>query len=380
MGGRLLILSPTPGRGGAEEYLLDVAGAATAEGWAVSVALELSAVTRTIADELRAESTGSYIDAPLRADHRWNVPGQAAATARVLRRVRPDVAMVVLPWPTLGIGCMLATALASVPTAVVFQLAPWPESIGRWAAWCRWAQRRGQRWITVSAQNADAVHRIFGVPLGTLTTIYNGGPEPVDVSDHDRSRARLALRSELGLAPETPVVLTVGRLDAQKAHSDLLEVLPGVLRRRTDVVFAWAGDGELRPELESRIRALGLEAVVRILGHRTDVPRLLDGADLFLLPSRFEGLPFALLEALARGRPVVSSDAGGSAEVVRDGVDGLIHRRGDRADLARQLSWALAHPAEMEAMGASGRSRARLFSRARMLSETLSLLSGLRGD
>lgn len=375
---RLLILSPTPGRGGAEEYLLDIARTAAQQGWEVSVALELSAATSSIAEELQADSAVSYIDAPLRGDHRWGVPGQAVASARILRRVRPDVGMVVLPLLNLGMGCMIAAALASVPTAVVFQLAPRPVSTGRWQAWCRWALRRRQRWITVSEQNAEAVRRTFAVPLASVTTIYNGGPDPVEIAAQDRSDARLALRTELGLGLKTRVVLTVGRLDAQKGYDDLLEVLPGVLAGRRDVVFAWAGDGDLRSSLESRIRMHGLDSVVRILGHRGDIDRLLDGADLFLLPSRFEGLPFALLEALARGVPALSSDAGGSAEVVRDGVDGLIHRRQDPVDLARQLSWALAHPQEMRAMSVSGRSRAERFSRTRMLQETLTLLADLR--
>ncbi len=101
------------------------------------------------------------------------------------------------------------------------------------------------------------------------------------------------------------------------------------------------------------------------------------GADLFVLPSRFEGLPFALLEAMAQGLPLITSDAGGSSEVVRSGVDGLVYPEGDRTELSERLRWALRHPDEMASMGASARSRAAEFSEERMLRETLSALDAL---
>ena len=285
--------------------------------------------------------------------------------------------MIVLPWPTRGIGSMLAMARSSIPTAVVFQLAPWRVSAGRWGALCRGARTRRQQWIAVSDQNRHAVAATFGVPASSVRTIYNGAARHAHVNTEDLAAARLALRTELQLSADAQVVLTVGRLDAQKGHADLLGILPRVLEGRSDIFFIWIGDGELRAELEAGIRLRGLQHHVRILGYRSDVGRLLQGSDLFLLPSRFEGAPFVLVEALAHGIPAVSSDAGGAPEIVRDHIDGLIYRRGDPVDLARQLSWALDHPEEMRFMGASGRSRADTFSQSRMLRETFAVLEAL---
>jgi glycosyltransferase involved in cell wall biosynthesis len=174
-------------------------------------------------------------------------------------------------------------------------------------------------------------------------------------------------------------VLTTGRLHGQKGYEDLLAVLPAVVASRPNAYFIWAGDGHERGELESRIRANALDGRVRMLGRRDDVPRLLHASDLFVLPSRFEGHPFALLEAMAAGLPAVASDAGGAPEIMRDGVDGLIHRRGDVDDLARQLVYALDHPDEMASFANSARRRVRAFSDERMVSETLSLLRELAG-
>jgi glycosyltransferase involved in cell wall biosynthesis len=271
----------------------------------------------------------------------------------------------VLPWPLLGVGNLIACAIARVPAAVVFQLAPVVVSPGRWARWCRWARRR-QRWVAVSDQNAQAVRRSFGV--ADVEVIPNGGPEPVARDPG----ARRVLRAELGLAAGARVVVTVARLDPQKGHADLLAAVP----RHPDVTFVWVGDGESRAALEARIAQGGLD--VRLLGHRRDVGMILDGADLFVLPSHMEGLSFALLEALAHGVPVVASDSGGTPEVVRDAVDGLVHRRGDPEHLAAKLAWALEHPDAMRAMAESGRERAAAFSADRMLQDTLAVLGSLR--
>jgi glycosyltransferase involved in cell wall biosynthesis len=378
VGTRLLILTPTDDRGGAEEYLLTIAGEAVKRDWEVVVGFELSARTGSIADELRSRPQTSYVDAPIRDWHRWRVTGQALATARLLRRSRADVAMIVLPWPTRGLGCVIATALASLPTAVVFQLAPWPLPTRSRRRAGRWAQRRRQQWIAVSDQNREAIEATFAVPPGSVRTIYNGAPDVVRLSSAQSAAARRALRTELGLAGDARVVLTVGRLTDQKGYTDLLEGIPTVLTGRPDLFFVWIGDGELRAELESVIRRRELEHHVRVLGHRQDVGQILDGADVFLLPSRFEGHSFALVEALAHGTPAVSSDAGGAPEIIRDGIDGLVFRRRDPADLAHKLSWAIDHPQEMAAMGASGRDRAAAFSQSQMLQQTFAALAALR--
>jgi glycosyltransferase involved in cell wall biosynthesis len=380
MGARLAILSPTPGRGGAEEYLLAVAETAARHGWDVVVSFELSPLTRTLAADVTRIDGVRYLRASIRGGRRWGVAGQALATVGALLRARATVSMVITPWPRLVLGNVIAAALLGVPTAVVFQLAPFAVDTGRCGRWARRAQRRRQRWIAPSDQSADVIRATFALTPDAVQTIYNGGPDPVESSDEDRAAARDALRRDLGLDAEARVVVTVGRLDAQKGHGDLLEAVGAATgaARYADVRFAWVGEGDLRAELEAAIADHGLERRIRLLGHRREVGGILEGADLFVLPSRFEGLPFALLEALAHGVPVIASDAGGMPEVVRDRVDGLIHRRQDPDDLAAKLVWALDHPDRMQAMASSGRARSASFTSARMLQETLAVLEELR--
>ncbi|MFM7734369.1 MAG: glycosyltransferase, partial [Alphaproteobacteria bacterium] len=137
--------------------------------------------------------------------------------------------------------------------------------------------------------------------------------------------------------PGGPVVGMVGRLGWKKGYQHALraaaivrEALPGV---RFDVV----GEGAQRAELEDLARSLGLEDTVRFLGKRRDVADLMAGFDCYMLSSVIEGMPNALLEAMALGRPVVTTSAGGSAEVVVDGESGLVVPPGDPAALAEAV-------------------------------------------
>jgi glycosyltransferase involved in cell wall biosynthesis len=377
-GRQLLILSPTTGRGGAEDYFLAVADAAAGAGWQVTVSFESGPGTAGIVDELRKRPQVRYADARVGAgDARLEVARHALAVSSLVKKVRPAAALVVLQWPTASLGALLALARARIPTAVVFQLAPWEMPVGRRAALYRWANSRGQAWVAVSDQNREALSATFGLPRERIRTIYNGVRVPAPPEAAAVATARGSVRDELGLPPDSRIVLTVGRLHDQKGHADLLEVIPATLTERPDVYFAWAGDGELRGELESELRRLQLEDRVRILGRREDVETLLLASDLFVLPSRYEGHPFALLEAMALGVPSVSSDAGGAPEIMRDRVDGLIHERGRTGELGRALGWALDHPHDMRRMAASARTRAAGFSVERMLAEILATLDDL---
>jgi len=166
-------------------------------------------------------------------------------------------------------------------------------------------------------------------------------------------RRRTAMRQSLGLAPDAPVVLTVACLKPQKAPGDIVAVAGRVLRREPGACFLIAGDGELRPELEAMIRTGGLEGRVILLGWRRDIPQLLRAADCFLLTSRWEGLPRAILEALLAGLPVVATAADGVTDVVRDGVNGYVVPVGETERMADRLVELLRAPALRERMSAA---------------------------
>ena len=145
------------------------------------------------------------------------------------------------------------------------------------------------------------------------------------------------VRAEWGLGAGDALVLAVGRMTAQKAHTFLLQAAVPVLARFPRTVFAIVGDGPLRAELEAEARALGIAAQVRMPGIRRDVPQCMAAADVFALPSRWEGLPMVLLEALGMGAAVVATRVEGVDEVITDGENGLLIAPEDAAGLAEAL-------------------------------------------
>ena len=166
---------------------------------------------------------------------------------------------------------------------------------------------------------------------------------------------RQAYRAQLGLNPQHMLVISVGRLTQQKAHTYLVQAAPAVLARFPQTRFAVAGDGPLHAELQAEIQALGLQDVFTLLGARQDVPQLLGAADLFALPSRSEGLPVAMLEAMTMGLPVVATAAQGVDQVLRGGQNGLLVPLEDPQALAQGLCELLGDAQKRERLAETGR-------------------------
>ena len=163
------------------------------------------------------------------------------------------------------------------------------------------------------------------------------------------------LRRELGLPPDAPLVGIVARLAPVKAHEVFLAAAKAMAPVRPDIVFLIVGDGERRAELETAARASGLGDRVRFLGWRADLDRLYADLDIVVLTSKNEGSPVALIEAMAAGRPVVSTRAGGVEDVVTDGETGVVVPIGDAPAVARAVIDLLEDPARAARLGAAAR-------------------------
>jgi len=138
-------------------------------------------------------------------------------------------------------------------------------------------------------------------------------------SDTDNLR-----REDIGLKKEHIVLGTVARLGHQKGHTYLIAAAPRIIRAFPNVRFVFVGDGPLRSRLENQIRRLGLEDYFHFLGFRSDVKQLLHLFDVFVLPSLYEGLPNAVLEAMACSKPVIATGVDGTSEAVLDRETGYI--------------------------------------------------------
>jgi glycosyltransferase involved in cell wall biosynthesis len=167
------------------------------------------------------------------------------------------------------------------------------------------------------------------------------------INDADRAGARRALN----LPADALVVSTVGRLTAIKQHELFLETIARVAGRHRSVVALIAGDGERRQELEAQAAGLGIANRVRWLGWRRDLATIYGATDVFLLTSRNEGTPVAIIEAMASGVAIVSTNVGGVKDVVTSADLGLLAPFGDAAALANDIDGLLKDPGRRRRMG-----------------------------
>ena len=167
-------------------------------------------------------------------------------------------------------------------------------------------------------------------------------------------RGRAAARQSLGIDARAHVVSTVGRLTAIKQHQLFLEAARLIANQDQPAIFLIAGDGELRAALEETARDFGIADRVRFLGWRRDLATIYGASDVFLLTSRNEGTPVALIESLAAGVPGVSTDVGGVRDVLQDGT-GVAVPFGDAAGLASAVREFLGDANRRRAMGERGR-------------------------
>ena len=150
-------------------------------------------------------------------------------------------------------------------------------------------------------------------------------------------------------------VITVANLRQEKAHEVLIEAACKVLVQFPDAEFLMVGGGIRQAELSKLIVARGLERQVQLLGHRDDVPTLLSGSDIFVLPSRSEAMPNGIIEGMAAGLPVVATRVGGIPELVTDGLTGTLIPVDDAPQLAAAIVDLMSNPARAAAFGAAGR-------------------------
>lgn len=189
-----------------------------------------------------------------------------------------------------------------------------------------------------------------GINPAKIAVIHNGisirAPRPEQVE---------ATRAALQLTGRGPLLLSAGRLTEQKSHITLLQALPVLRQRFPDLTLLLAGDGPLRATLEAEVRQLDITSSVRFLGFRGDIPELMALADIFVLPSVSEGLPFVILEAMGLGKPVVSTRVAGIGEVIEDGTNGLLIASADPQAIAEAVTRVLADPDRAAAMGTAAR-------------------------
>ncbi len=342
---KVLQLIPTLDRSGAEKQMVLLAKGLPRDRFEVEVA----ALTRL--GPLEADLRTSGIPLTLIGKRHKIDPLAYRRLVRILRAGRFDVLQTWI-FAANAYG-RLAARQARVPVLVTAEMAA-----DLWKGRLELAiDRKLSGWTDRVVGNSRAVvdfYRKAGIPNDRLSMIYSGieNAEPPQVDPAE-------MRRELGLKPDAPLALFAGRLYPQKGVEDLLYSLDLLQHIRPNLRTLILGDGPLRGRLEATAKAFQLlnDRRVQFLGHREDVPRLLAASDLLVLPSRFEGLPNVVLEAMQASKPVVATAAPGTTELVVDRQTGLLVPIGDRKALASAIRDIIDAPDLARSYGEAGRAR-----------------------
>jgi glycosyltransferase involved in cell wall biosynthesis len=292
----------------------------------------------------------------------------------ILRAEKPD--LVHAHMPISGFLARLAARIAGVPKVAytchgfLFNHAAssWPRRLLSLAM--EWiAARVTDVFLTVSEAEAGDARRLH---IAAHAEPVRNGRDPAVF--HPDAAARARIREELGVPQDRVVIIAVSRLVWHKGYPELAAAMRSVPEAELWVVGERL-DSDRGGDMEALLRGAGLSYRLRMLGYRTDVPALLAAADIFTLPSRFEGLPMSVIEAMLTGLPVVATNVRGPAEQVIDGETGLSVAPGDAVALGAALGRLARDPDLRARMGEAGRRRALdCYDEAKVLSRTLDLL------
>ncbi|HEU0107593.1 MAG TPA: glycosyltransferase [Vicinamibacteria bacterium] len=264
---------------------------------------------------------------------------------RVIRAWRPDVVHSFL-FLSNAVTAPVARA-AGVPTLILSQRCSYEATVPpRWRRIARWTHRLADR-VVVNSRAALEEERRAGARADTTMHIPNGVDVPEDGPP---------TRASLGL-PEGPLVVAVGQLEEIKGHRYLVEAWPEVVRAHPAARLVLVGDGPRRLALQEQARGLGVDGSVVFLGFRPDGRRYAAAADVVVQPSLTEGMPNAVLEAMAAKRSVVATRVGGVPDLIEDGETGRLVPPADARALAAAIAGLLADRTERLRLGGAARAR-----------------------
>ncbi|MXV43616.1 glycosyltransferase [Saccharibacter sp. 17.LH.SD] len=300
----------------------------------------------------------------------------AVALWRLFRQEKPD--MVHAHMPISGVlarlvawGCGTSCIVYTGHGFLFHQPGPlWRRALGWVMEWC--AGQVTDIYLTVSQEEAVAARRLglhahpIAIGNGRDLSLFKPNPE-----------ARQQVRQAFGLDNHKPVILIVSRLVRHKGYPELLHAMTALPEAELWIVGSRldSDHGEdLTPLFQQARRDLGDR--LRLLGTRDDVALLMAAADVFILPSHFEGLPMVIIEAMLCGLPVVATNIRGVREQVVEGETGLLVTPGLSAPLARALRWCVDHPDDAQKMGRAGRERAcQLYSEESVMARLVKILT-----
>ena len=352
---KVLLVIKCLGLGGAERLLVDTVTSGDHECVDYEVAWVLEAERALVPTLVERGIVVHPLGATGNADMRW-----MANLRRLLLAGDYDVVHFHLPH-TAALGRLVAASMprGRRPAIVYTEHSLW----NKMAVLVRVVNRAGigldQSLIVVSEAAHEALPRMLRPRARVI--VHGVDLSAADDAVADRATVRPQVRAELGVPDGDLVVLTVANLRPEKGYDTLLDAARLVVDQGLPVRFVSVGRGSEEQAMADRHRALGLGERFTFLGLREDVMRLLVAADVFVLPSRQEGLPVVLMEATAVGLPIVATAVGGVPQVLTDGVDGLVVPPDSPPDLAAAIARMVEDPELRLRLGRGARARSTMF-------------------
>lgn len=352
---KLALVIPSLAGGGAERVMVTLANAWAARGDQVTLITLCGAKSDVYAASPSIDRIALNVARPSLhiGDAVLQNLRRLAAVRRAIRGVRPDV--VVSFMPTTNVLSILATRGTGIPSIISERVSiedNRPHGF-RWLV-CRLAYRRAAAVVAQTDRAAAGIQRLIGVPAHVIAN-------PVWISGAQEGGT--AAGSLPGIDFGKRIVLAAGRLEAQKGFDLLIDAFARTADAHFDWVLLILGEGTERPRLEAQIAGLGLSARVFLPGFVSNPHSIMKKSDIFVLSSRFEGMPNALLEAMASGLPCVSFDCpNGPAEIIRDGIDGILVPREKINGLAKAIIRLMQVPELRQRLGAAARESIKRFN------------------
>ena len=246
-------------------------------------------------------------------------------------------------------------SFSQTPPGLKHNLYLWLEKLAAWAA-------HGA--ICVSEEHRQAAIDEGVEREETICTVHNG----IDLEPY-LSADRASARRELGFADGEFIIGGLGRLAPQKGFEELIEAMPAIVERFPEARAAIAGDGPILDDLKALANEKGVSDVVRFLGFRKDVPRVLAAFDLFAQPSHREGLSISNIEAMAAGKPIVATAIPGNREQIFHEETGLLAPAQAPAELGKAIARMIADPDLAATLGAAAQEYAKCHFDTRLMVE-----------
>jgi glycosyltransferase involved in cell wall biosynthesis len=360
---RVLVLIKGLGRGGAEQLVVHLMRHRDRERFDYEVAYILEAQDTLVPELEEAGVTVHSLGARSNRDLAWTRRLRA-----LLRDGNFDIVHSHLPYAAV-FSRLVAVSLPrrQRPVLVNTEHSPWNKAALVLRAMNRATIGLDDRLLAVSEAGRRSMPR--ALQRRTQLVVHGIDPGPVRAAMQEREVLRRDVREEFGLLPGELLALTLAHLRPTKAYDVFLQTARLTEERSVPVRYVAAGDGILRDELEAQHARLGLGDRFRFVGERTDVPRLLAGADFFVLPSRQEGLPVAIMEATCAGVPLIVTAVNELPLLFTDGVNALIVPPEDAEALADAVATMAGDAALRQRLARGSLSRGDLFDVTRTVRE-----------